>query len=99
MIRRLADRYDRLQVCFEAGSMGYGLYRQVEALGHDCMVVAPALIPKCSGGAHQDEPARRGHAGATATARRADTQPCFRRIADRLATPPAFERAGTINVK
>jgi hypothetical protein len=29
--------------------MGYGLYRQVEALGHDCMVVAPALIPKRSG--------------------------------------------------
>ena len=48
-IRRLADRYDRLQVCFEAGPMGYGLYRQVEALGHDCMVVAPALIPKRSG--------------------------------------------------
>ena len=34
--------------CFEAGPMGYGLYRQVEALGHDCMV-APALIPKRSG--------------------------------------------------
>jgi transposase len=48
-IRRLADRYDRLQVCFEAGPGGYGLYRQVEALGHDCMVVAPALIPKRSG--------------------------------------------------
>jgi transposase len=32
-IRRLTDRYDRLQVCFEAGPMGYGLYRQVEALG------------------------------------------------------------------
>jgi transposase len=48
-IRRLADRYDRLQVCFEAGPMGYGLYRQVEALGHDCMVVPPALIPKRSG--------------------------------------------------
>jgi transposase len=46
-IRRLAD--DRLQVCFEAGPMGYGLYRQVEALGHDRMVVAPALIPKRSG--------------------------------------------------
>ena len=29
--------------------MGYGLYRQVDALGHDCMVVAPALIPKRSG--------------------------------------------------
>jgi transposase len=48
-IRRLAERYDRLHVCFEAGPTGYGLYRQVKALGHDCMVVAPALIPKRSG--------------------------------------------------
>lgn len=48
-IKRLAERYDRLHVCFEAGPTGYGLYRQVQALGHDCMVVAPALIPKRSG--------------------------------------------------
>ena len=34
-IKRLANRYDRLHVCFEAGSTGYGLYRQVQALGHD----------------------------------------------------------------
>ena len=48
-IKRLADRYDRLHVCFEAGPTGYGLYRQIKALGHDCMVVAPALIPKRAG--------------------------------------------------
>ena len=48
-IKRLANRYDRLHVCFEAGPTGYGLYRQVEALGHDCLVVAPALIPKRAG--------------------------------------------------
>ena len=48
-IKRLANRYDRLHVCFEAGPTGYGLYRQVQALGHDCMVVAPALIPKRAG--------------------------------------------------
>ena len=48
-IKRLADRYERLHVCFEAGPTGYGLYRQIHALGHDCMVVAPALIPKRSG--------------------------------------------------
>ena len=45
-IRKLGKRYDRLHVCFEAGPTGYGLYRQVRELGHDCMVVAPALIPK-----------------------------------------------------
>src|SRR6202008_252775 len=48
-IKRLADRYERLHVCFEAGPTGYGLYRQIQALGHDCMVVAPALIPKRPG--------------------------------------------------
>ena len=41
-IKRLADRYGPLHVCFEA-------VRQVKALGHDCLVVAPALIPKRSG--------------------------------------------------
>ena len=48
-IKRLAERYERLHVCFEAGPTGYGLYRQIQALGHECMVVAPALIPKRSG--------------------------------------------------
>jgi hypothetical protein len=47
--RRRSARYDRLHVCFEAGPTGYGLYRQVRDLGHDCMVVAPALIPKRPG--------------------------------------------------
>jgi transposase len=48
-IKKLAKRYDRLHVCFEAGPTGYGLCRQVRDLGHACMVVAPALIPKRSG--------------------------------------------------
>jgi transposase len=48
-IRKLASRYGRLQVCFEAGPTGYGLYRQVEELGQDCLVVAPALIPRRPG--------------------------------------------------
>lgn len=48
-IGKLAKKYHRLHVCFEAGPTGYGLCRQVRDLGHDCMVVAPALIPKRSG--------------------------------------------------
>jgi len=48
-IKKLSKRYDRLHVCFEAGPTGYGLCRQVRELGHDCTVVAPALIPKRSG--------------------------------------------------
>ena len=48
-IKKLAARYGRLQVCFEAGPTGYGLYRQIQELGHDCLVIAPALIPKRAG--------------------------------------------------
>ena len=49
MIKKLGKRYDPLHLCFEAGPTGYGLCRQVRDLGHDCTVVAPALIPKRSG--------------------------------------------------
>ena len=34
---------------YEAGPCGYGLYRQLLALGHDCQVVAPSQIPKKAG--------------------------------------------------
>ena len=51
---------------------GYGLYRQIAALGHDCTVVAPSLIPTQARRAGQDQPARRGHAGPAASRRRAD---------------------------
>jgi transposase len=49
LIRKLAGRYDKLHFCYEAGPTGYGLYRQIQALGHGCVVVAPALIPKRPG--------------------------------------------------
>ena len=38
-----------LLFCYEAGPCGYGLYRQIVDLGHDCQVVAPSLIPKKPG--------------------------------------------------
>ena len=47
--RKLAERYDKLHFCYEAGPTGYGLYRQIRELGHDCTVVAPSLIPKKPG--------------------------------------------------
>ncbi|CAA7627456.1 transposase (fragment) [Candidatus Terasakiella magnetica] len=31
----------RLNFCYESGPCGYGLHRQISALGHDCMVAAP----------------------------------------------------------
>jgi transposase len=49
LIRKLARRYSHLQACFEAGPTGYGLYRQIRELGHECLVVAPSLIPRRSG--------------------------------------------------
>jgi transposase len=49
LIRKLAARYETLHICYEAGPTGYGLYRQILALGHDCMVVAPSLIPRRPG--------------------------------------------------
>ena len=49
LLTRLAARHGRLHVCYEAGPTGYGLYRQVIALGHECGVVAPSLIPRRSG--------------------------------------------------
>ena len=49
LIGKLAGRYRKLHFCYEAGPTGYGLHRQIEALGHACLVVAPALIPKRPG--------------------------------------------------
>jgi transposase len=49
LIGKLAGRYGKLHFCYEAGPTGYGLYRQIEALGHACLVIAPALIPKRPG--------------------------------------------------
>ena len=39
----------RLTFCYEAGPTGYGLYRLIKSLGHDCHVVAPSLIPRKPG--------------------------------------------------
>ena len=36
----------RLRVCYEAGPCGYGIQRHLSARGHECVVVAPSLIPK-----------------------------------------------------
>jgi transposase len=49
LTRKLAERYDKLHFCYEAGPTGYGLYRHLRELGHDCTVVAPSLIPKKPG--------------------------------------------------
>jgi transposase len=49
LVRKLAAKYDRVTFCYEAGPTGYGVYRQITALGHECIVAAPSLIPKKPG--------------------------------------------------
>jgi transposase len=49
LIKKLAAKHDKLHFCYEAGPTGYTLYRQIVALGHDCIVVAPSLIPRRPG--------------------------------------------------
>ena len=45
LVRKLSAKYRRLHLCYEAGPCGYGLHRQLTALGHQCDVVAPSMIP------------------------------------------------------
>ena len=45
LVKRIAGKYQRVTFCYEAGPTGYGLHRLIDGLGHECMVVAPSLIP------------------------------------------------------
>ena len=49
MATRLARGGSRLSFCYEAGPCGYGLHRLLTGRGHDCVVVAPSLIPMKAG--------------------------------------------------
>src|SRR5262252_6276519 len=49
LVAKLAAKYSKLTFCYEAGPTGYGLYRLLKSLGHECIVVAPSLIPKKPG--------------------------------------------------
>jgi len=48
LVRKLFSQLQKegeVHVCYEAGSCGYELYRQLSAMGIACDVVAPGLIP------------------------------------------------------
>ncbi|GBR75117.1 IS110 family RNA-guided transposase [Acidiphilium acidophilum] len=45
MVTRLGKNGRRLSFCYEAGPCGYGLQRLLRGAGHECVVVAPSLIP------------------------------------------------------
>jgi transposase len=49
LARKLGQEGVELRFCYEAGPCGYGIQRQLSALGHECTVVAPSLIPKRAG--------------------------------------------------
>src|SRR3954467_15324171 len=49
LVRKLAQRHQRLFFAYEAGPTGYGLQRQIAALGHGCAGVAPSLLPRRPG--------------------------------------------------
>jgi len=49
LVTKLEKRHGRLHFCYEAGPTGYGLYRQLIKLGHQCSVVTPSLIPRKPG--------------------------------------------------
>jgi transposase len=46
---RLARSGSDLRFCYEAGPCGYGIQRQLTVAGHECVVVAPSLIPRRPG--------------------------------------------------
>jgi transposase len=72
MVKKLSKRGAKLHFCYEAGPTGYGLYRQIVELGHDCVVVAPSLVPKRAGRPGEDQPPRCGEPGTPAPGGRAD---------------------------
>ena len=49
LVGKLGGEGVKLRLCYEAGPCGYGIQRQLSAHGHECVVVAPSLIPKRPG--------------------------------------------------
>ena len=49
LMRTLGGAGVGLRFCYEAGPCGYGIQRHLSAHGHECIVVAPSLIPKRAG--------------------------------------------------
>ncbi len=72
LAKKLGKGDRQVSFCYEAGPCGYGLHRQLTGLGHNCIVVAPSLIPVKAGNRVNNRPARRGDAGQAAPERRAD---------------------------
>lgn len=49
LVKQLGKDAATLSFCYEAGPCGYTVHRQLKALGLECLVVAPSLIPRKAG--------------------------------------------------
>jgi transposase len=49
VMRKLISKNCELRCLYEAGPCGYTIYRHLKSQGIDCVVVAPALIPRKAG--------------------------------------------------
>jgi transposase len=49
LVSKLARGGHRLRFCYEAGPCGYGIQRQLNTAGQECVVAAPSLIPRKPG--------------------------------------------------
>ena len=49
LLAKLSPNGQVLELCYEAGPCGYGLYRTLTEMGHRCRVVAPGLVPRKPG--------------------------------------------------
>src|SRR5258708_15992744 len=45
LVAKLAAKYLDLTFCYEAGPTGYGLYRLLKTLRHECLGLPPSPIP------------------------------------------------------
>src|SRR5262249_61771898 len=64
LARKLSRDGVRLRFCYEAGPCGYGIPRQLSALGHDCVGGGPPRIPEPGGCPGKDHWPAGGPAGA-----------------------------------
>lgn len=49
LLGQVSAKGESVSFCYEAGPCGYDLYRMILAHGHECVVVAPSLIPRKPG--------------------------------------------------
>ncbi len=55
LAERLSKNGQQLRFCYEAGPCGYGLYRQLTELGHECMVYGRGAIADSDKGWRPDQ--------------------------------------------